>query len=180
MIIKAIYDLFFGRLIHSLFSYLNILIPEITPKEKKGDFDSLLNKGYPNALANLLLNQVKKIETINHKKEKVYEIYKNYIRKNNLNIHLTTNKPLLRFPSLVGNRNQVINRFARKNIQIGKWYEQVVAPKELDLDKVFYMKTSCPVAEEICNKIINLPLNVTPKNAEKIVGYLGEFIKQSL
>ena len=84
------------------------------------------------------------------------------------------NSPLLRYPLLVENRNLILQKARRQNIFLGKWYDQVVAPKDLDLERVEYKLGSCPVAEGIGKKIINLPTNITLKKAEEIVNILND------
>ena len=57
MIIKSTYDLIIGKIIHKIINIFHLIVPEITGNEKRGEFDQILNKAYPNVLAVLLLHQ---------------------------------------------------------------------------------------------------------------------------
>lgn len=161
--IKLIYDIYIGKLLHKLLNALHLLIPEITNKEKQGEYDAIFAKAYPNALAVLLLHQFKKYpETVERRAKNVQQYNEHFKNKPALNYSLDiTNKYLSRFPILVENRDGLLQKAAQKNIYLGKWYDQVVSPKQLDLKKVLYTVGSCPKAENISQKIVNLPINIT-------------------
>ena len=165
MLIKSTYDIYLGKIIHKLLNYFKLLIPEITEQEKEGKYNSIFNKAYPNALSILLLHQLNKFEQIQNQRKKICQFYLQQFP----NFQLPYSKPvsspqqpfsnfsLIRYPLCVNNRDLIITKTSKNNIYLGKWYDQVVGPKELKLDRVGYRKGSCPVAEDISRKIINLP-----------------------
>ena len=167
-IIKITYNfLWLGKLLHFLVKKLHLLSPEITKKEKSGQLDFSLNYQFPNALAILLLNQLKKIAPINRKRSILAQFYQKSYPKTNYQI---TNKIFpLRFPLLVEQPEKIRQDLAKKNIFLGNWYSQVVGPKEFPLKISGYQKGSCPQAEKICQSIINLPTNISLKEAKKII-----------
>ncbi len=192
MFIKSTYDLYIGKLIHKIAILSGLLIPEITAKEKEGEYDTLLEKGYPNGLAALLSHQLKKFEQINKNRPIINAIY---IRRFNevssrtcfgiseqmLNPASQRGKQvqhdksaLIRFPLLITNRDDVLVKLRKQNIYLGKWYDQVVAPRDLDLKRVGYKSGSCPKAEEICKNIINLPTNISEEEARKIINAFND------
>jgi dTDP-4-amino-4,6-dideoxygalactose transaminase len=69
----------------------------------------------------------------------------------------------------------LINSLKKKNIYIGDWYSQPVAPKGVSLSSMRYRPGSCPNAEKICTEIINLPTLVSELDAQKLVGIIQEF-----
>ncbi len=77
--------------------------------------------------------------------------------------------PLIRFPLFFTNPETVVAAAKKKNIYLGRWYDQVIAPKELPLNKLHYIPGSCPIAESICKGIVNLPTTITEEEAEKIL-----------
>ncbi|OGK17763.1 hypothetical protein A2866_02180 [Candidatus Roizmanbacteria bacterium RIFCSPHIGHO2_01_FULL_39_8] len=174
MLIKSTYDIKIGLILHKLFKSINLLVLEISESEKGGKFDQLLNKRLPNGLTVLLENQLKKFAIVQQNRSKITNLYHRHFQKT-INYKLQTmNSPLLRYPLLVENRNLILQKARRQNIFLGKWYDQVVAPKDLDLERVEYKLGSCPVAEGIGKKIINLPTNITLKKAEEIVNILND------
>lgn len=166
MLIKSTYDFYLGKIIHKLANIFSLLTKEITEKEKRGKYDNYFNKAYPNALAVLLNHQLKKFDQIQSNRARICKIY--YKLSNNKQLTIN-NYQLIRYPLLVNNRDQVISTARKQNIFLGKWYDQVVAPKALNLNRVGYKLGSCPIAEEVCKKIINLPTNISESEAEKII-----------
>ena len=151
--IKTTYHLYIGKLLHKILNSFNILIPEITEKEKQGEYDSIFAKAYPNALAILLLHQLKKYPETMKRRNDIMKQYADHFKTN----AMTTEVSQTRFPLLVEDRDTLIKQAADKDIFLGVWYDQVVAPYGLDLTKVQY-EGQCPTAESISKRIINLPL----------------------
>ncbi|MDH7476261.1 MAG: aminotransferase class I/II-fold pyridoxal phosphate-dependent enzyme [Microgenomates group bacterium] len=178
LIIKSTYDFGLGKLIHQLIKILNLLVPEISAKEKAAAFDPLMNKAYPNALAILLAQQLKKFDLFYHLRAQISRFYQENLPKNLLlNPSHYLKGSFLRFPLLVNDRHEILNGARQHNIFLGKWYDQVVAPKALNLKKVGYQIGSCPKAEKICQKIINLPTNIGQKQAKIVTETLKTIIK---
>jgi len=175
-IIKVTYDFYIGKFIHFLARKTNLLVPEITTKEKAGNFEPMLDKAYPNALSILLNNQLKKFDQMQKKRTSSSTIYEQLLEKT-INHKPKNTGGMLRYPLLVKNRDYIVKKFTQKNIFIGKWYDQVVAPRELDLKRVGYIQGSCPIAEDICQKIINLPTNISEEEAKRVVSTLNDVIK---
>jgi len=166
--IKSTYDLFIGKLVHKITHLLRLIPLEITQKEKGGEYDPLLDKAYPNALAVLLSHQLNKYEQILKHRALICDIYQ---KKLNTKYQIL-NTALLRFPILVDNPNLIRYKAAQRNIFLGSWYNQVVAPKSIDLTKMNYTKGSCPNAEEICKKMLNLPTNISYREALKVISVI--------
>jgi perosamine synthetase len=117
----------------------------------------------------LLLNQLKKLERFNEKRKEVAKIY---LEKFPLNFK---GEPIfLRFPILIENRDFVLEKFKKENIYLGDWYRCVLDPC-FDLKIFDYEIGSCPKAEEITKKIINLPTLIEKKEAELIIRKIKNF-----
>lgn len=82
---------------------------------------------------------------------------------------------LVRFPYICVSEtyaNDKIEKIARLGFPLyDKWYFPVVFPKQTDLLAMKYVLGSCPVAEDISKKIINLPTNqsVSREMVNKII-----------
>lgn len=163
--------LFLGKLFHFLYQKSPFFPPEVTLKEKRGQLDFSLNFQYPNALAYLLLHQFRKIKKINENRLTITHFY-----QKNLSFP-QINNILIRFPYLVNKPGKLIDVMKKNNIYLGRWYEQVVAPKDFPLILAGYQKGSCPTAEKVCRSIINLPTNIDLEAAKKIIKILKIFIK---
>lgn len=163
--IKKTYGLYVGKLLHALLTSLSVIPREISAKEKRGDLDSTFIKGYPNALATLLLTQFKRFDRIRKNRVSVSNYYKMTF---STKLDEETTTPMIRFPFLVEDRKKLLLAAKKKKIYLGSWYDQIVAPKEIPLNKLLYKKGSCPVAEVVCEKIVNLPTNISLKEAKKV------------
>ena len=144
--IQATYDIYIGKIKLWFCRKTQLIVPELSQEEKKGKWSNEYDYDFPNALALLLLHQLKK------RMEK--KQFKN------------------RSPRLINNRDEVLARLAKKHIFLGRWYTQPVAPLGLPLDSVRYQKGSCPIAEDVCAHIINLPLGPDMPHIQKIIDEL--------
>ena len=59
------------------------------------------------------------------------------------------------------------------------WYDAPIAPKKY-ADRIGYKKGTCPHAERLAERIVNLPthINVSPMQAEKIAEEVNAFLAQ--
>lgn len=175
---KLTYNIKLGKIFHKLSRLIGLYPLEISKKEKEGHFDENYNKAFPNALAVLLSHQLKKIDFFNKNRQQIVNFYlKSFSKKiNKFSLILYFNKPLLRFPLLLKNRDKIIEDFSKKGIFLGKWYNWPVAPKELSLNKINYKLGSCKNAEKLCQQIINLPTtNINLSKAKMIIKYLKKY-----
>lgn len=156
----------FGKFLHLISKKMGLIAAEISPKEKSGLYDIYLEKKYPNCLAKLLLNQLNKYKKTQIQRNKIAQIYGSRLF-HSLPKEAIAN--LSRFPLLVQNKTSLLKRLSKKNIFLGNWYSQPVAPAPLPLEKVGYRKGSCPVAEHICCHIVNLPILISEKDALLII-----------
>ncbi len=164
--IRKTYGVGLGKLIHFITNSFQLIPREISPTEKRGEFDTIFIKAYPNALAELLLKQFKQIDQIIQKRLFAIGQYKMYISKD---FPYEGNSPLIRFPYHHTNRDVVVSRLKKKKIYLGSWYDQVVGPKELPLDKLKYKSGSCPMAEATCKQILNLPTTIIQKEVDRVI-----------
>lgn len=83
--------------------------------------------------------------------------------------------PLNRFPYLLpkwSDRPNILRHFNKLGIRLGTWYDQPVGPGKVDLRAVQYTLGSCPNAEDVTKRIINLPTNVEKDTAQFIASEL--------
>lgn len=70
----------------------------------------------------------------------------------------------IRYPVLLKNssdRNKIFSVLKNSKVRVGDWYWQPIYPNSIDLKKFGYLRADCPVAESVCEKIINLPTDTT-------------------
>lgn len=170
VLIKATYPMYLGRIIHFVTNYLQLIPSEITKKEKNGEYDEAYAKAFPNISALFILQQLNRFNDVHRKRSQIARYYydKFHQEKPHMNAYL-------RYPYYAKNRAKLQKKLKQKGILLGRWYDQVIAPNELDLKKVLYKEGTCPQAEIICNSVVNLPTFVTRKQAQQITKYIHKY-----
>lgn len=145
-LILPTYRIFLGKIILVTLQKLHLL-------SFPNDIDPI-PKRYPNALATLLLNQLKKLDRYSRQREQVVRFYGGKVA-------------LLRYPMRVDNPASVIQRAKKYGILLGNWYHNVIDPIP-----VGYTAGSCPHAEEAAKHIINLPTRIRLQDAARVKAIL--------
>ena len=162
-IITKTYSIVIGKIIHQLAKVFGIFIPEVTRIEKRGMLDLFLIKSFPNICAIFLLSQ---LQTFNDVVKKRVVLTQYYNKALGQKISILS---LIRYPYRVKDRSSIIAKAKKQGIIFGTWYDQIVGPRGFDMTKTSYKNGSCPVAEIIVDEIINLPTNISLKQANQIV-----------
>lgn len=157
--ILPLYDVQIGKIFLLLLQKLRLLSKPVFPEELNGQRPKGFPARFPNALAILLLNQLKKLERYNKNR---LEIARFYAKKNVDGVYL-------RFPMLVDNPAEIIQKAKKNGVLLGNWYHNIIDPPGVDLEVVGYIRGSCPKAEEIARRIINLPTRITHSEAEYVI-----------
>jgi len=174
-----------GRIILGIFHILSILSKGVYKKEKKGKITKYFPKRLPNALANLALNQFKKLERFNEHRREIAKFYEENLKNSKFILPLA--KPLndeiptfMRYPILTNfNTDKILKEARKRKIYLDDgWRKTPIVPLDTKIDKMKYTTGTCPKAEEIAKKIINLPthINISKKDAQKIIEFLKTFI----
>ncbi len=136
----------------------------------------------PNSLAHVVDLELDNLRLINNWRIKISRIYKERlegIKKVSL-FKGEGNTVWLRFPVLVENediRNSMLKFLRGRGFYIGMWYYPNIYPAGTDLKLISYQVGSCPVAEKISKRILNLPTGrfVSEELANEIISSFKEF-----
>lgn len=157
LIILPLYNCFsIGRILLFILQKFSLLSFPVLASEKKGKTSPIFTKKLPNALACLILNQLQRLDIFNSRREEFTSFYSNNLL-GKFQLPYKGKMPLLRYPLIVNERDKFIDIGKDKNIFLGKWYSEVIDPKGVNFSDIHYEKGSCPNAESISKKIINLP-----------------------
>jgi dTDP-4-amino-4,6-dideoxygalactose transaminase len=172
-----------GRWILLFFQKTKILSKAMTRSEKKGQ---PITKGpgrMPNELAVLALNQFLKLERYNHHRQKIADLYRQGLM--GLNLKMTDDQPgriYLKFPIILNNKkaaDDLLKYLRTQKIYLyDGWKDSPVVPADVELNALGYLKGSCPRAEELSERIVNLPthINVSEKDAQRIIRQVRKFL----
>jgi len=146
-----------GKVLLVLLQKLKLLSVPVESEEKRGKFDPAKIKRYPNALASLAINQLKKIESYNHKRKIIANMYLETIQELGIESPAQKDEILIRFPLFIEKPSALREYFRKENIYLGNWYHNVIDPVDSNFSAVGYTRGSCKMAEILARKIINLP-----------------------
>jgi dTDP-4-amino-4,6-dideoxygalactose transaminase len=163
---------------------IRILSKAVSSKEKKGKFSKSNSKKFPNALAILALNQFQKLERFNFHRREIAKIYEENLKESPaLLLPFSKNKEkkeivFMKYSVLVQDSEKILKEFRKKRILLNDgWRKVPVVPPGNDIKKMGYILGSCPKAEEVASKILNLPthINLSKEKAKEIADLLKKF-----
>jgi dTDP-4-amino-4,6-dideoxygalactose transaminase len=180
---------------------MKIISKAVHKKEKQGKQPKYLPQKMPNALALLGLNQFKKLEKFNQHRQKIAEIYDRgllslrvgpaaslsapgELRARGEEVRASIERIYMRYSILVEGyeTNDILKFFRKRKIFLDDgWRKSVIVPPGTNQEKMGYIKGSCPMAEEVVDKIVNLPthINISLKTAEEIGNLFKAFRRKS-
>ncbi|MEO6077661.1 MAG: DegT/DnrJ/EryC1/StrS family aminotransferase [Candidatus Andersenbacteria bacterium] len=168
-----------GKIIIIAGQKLGLLSKAVEAIEKQGRKPMFIEYKYSPALAHLLLHQLSKVDAMNDRRRKIAERYMHELSKTSGILPVTSqdsNPSWLRFPMLITNRTQVLFHARQQHMFLGDWYDAVLVPKIRNMDVFRYVNDSCPNAEDVASKVINLPTYPTLTDTQ--VGQVIALIKQ--
>jgi dTDP-4-amino-4,6-dideoxygalactose transaminase len=194
---KLFYNFFsIGKILVVLGKKLGLVSVMVYPVEKTGGKPPFGSARFPNALAVLATNQMKKLESFNRHRQELAEYYEQELayfqERGNIKIH--PNPPFkkegikgvfLIYPIQVRNfetRQKLICKSRQEGIYLESWpaYDKkVIGPDNTSQEKLCYTEHSCPIAEKTVETSVNLPTspNISLGDAKRVVGFLRDFLK---
>lgn len=166
-----------GQGLISLSQKIGLLNKVYTQKEKRGEQTTQKISSMPNALADLALKQLALLDFFNSHRSKIAAIYADFCRQKGLafqDLPENAEPVYLRFTILADKAKELRQRAKNRGFIIGDWYYNVIVPPPPDYEKVYYEKGSCPTAEEMAQKSVNLPTHhkMSVKDAEELLKLL--------
>jgi len=164
-----LYNLFgIGKLIMYVAGKFEILTRAYSKDEKGNRMPKYFPAKMPNALSEIALHQLKLADKFNEHRIKIASLYGHKLRgEKGISLPETTHDArniFLWYTIQVEKKNETISGAKECNIFLGDWFPKAVGPLEVDLKKSGYVIGSCPVAERVSSKCVNLPTN---KNTSK-------------
>lgn len=159
--LKLYYFFNSGKIIMYLSTKFKIITKAYSKEERKNERPENFPAKMPSALAKIALHQIKLIGKFNKHRIKIAKLYQEKLQHNkNITLPKSTadsKNVFLWFTILVENKKELIKKARKKHLILGDWFPQAVGPIEINLEKCDYKKGSCPIAEEVSSKCVNLP-----------------------
>ena len=183
-VILPIYNfLDLGKVILIFSQITHVLSKAVSWQEKQGKRPDYFPKALPNAMAVMALNQFNKLEKFNSQRQKIAELY--YQNLKGTKFVLPEKFPerknvFLRFTIKHSKAHDIIyEAWHKQNILLGDWYTTPIAPFDTKMEEIKYKIGSCPNAEDLAKRTLNLPthINISLKDASRIVNFIKKFDK---
>ncbi len=173
-IILPLYNFFnLGKFLLFLFQRISLLSLPVYQEEKITQKPSVFPCKMPASLACLALNQLKKINRFNQKRKDYVLKYSQIFPHNPIKID---NQPLLRYPLLLGERDNFLKKAKQKGFILGCWYSNLIDPKGVNLAKFDIDTSLYPTAKYVAQHIVNLPTYPTLSQQDflKLLAFLRQ------
>ncbi|MFH0856801.1 MAG: DegT/DnrJ/EryC1/StrS family aminotransferase [bacterium] len=151
------------------------LFPLILSKEEK-DGTAGLDKIYkmPNVLAYLFLQQFKKLDEYNAHRYEIAKYYDGILQKTEFRLPKVWDKSepvYLRYVFFTEKAVEIMSAAKKKNIYLGDWYRQAIAPRGVNFKAISYEQNMCSKAERYSEMTLNLPnhYGIGMKEAGKVI-----------
>jgi len=152
-----------------MFQGLQMLSFSVYPQENNAVWMDIFPKKMPQALASLACNQIKKLDNFNQHRLEIAQVYLDNLHNPEFKI-IFDNQAYMRFPIICNNPDEIINKLRKVGIYLEDgWRKSIIVPSKSNLEKFGY-KNDCPRAQDLANKIFNLPthINISFVDANKI------------
>jgi len=164
-----LYNLFgIGKFMMYAMAKSRILTKAYDINEKKNIMPRGFPAKMPNALCEIAIHQLKLADEFNYHRAKIASLYIHRLKdEEGLSLPKTTQGAkniFLWYTILTKNKKYAIAKAKESNIFLGDWFPAPVGPIEVDLERSGYKPGSCPMAEKVSSKCVNLPTN---KNTSK-------------
>lgn len=177
MLIRTTYPYGLGRLIHKSVKALGLL-----PRPMDGHAGTRLCT-LPPWYADMINAQYQVLDATREHRRVISEIYAHELKGAPLGLvdHAPESVPL-RFPILVNNRQGLLKYLTSQGVHItDTWYDAPVAPPRY-MSRTSYMDGTCPNAEEVAKKIVNLPvhINTSQEAASRIATLINGWLSHEI
>jgi len=169
-VVLPLYPSGIGKILLVFLQKLHVLSVPVSKPELAGDEPTHYMMRYPNALASLLINQLSKLDRYTKTRQQIGMYYERELDKRHIQLLQNREQSArLRFGIITHKQKQILRKAKQNNVLLGNWYHNIVDPIGSDMSKSGYVKGSCPHAEQLAKRIVNLPTRITQTQADKII-----------
>lgn len=176
-LILPLYKNGIGKGILVICQKLKLLSFPVYREEKQGKQPADFPATFPNALANLIVHQLEKLDRFNTTRQSVAAYYRNELADTKAILVPTIEGAIyLRFPIQLVRSKELLLNSKRKGILLGNWYHATIDPQGTNFSAIQYKEGSCPVAEKFSLQIVNLPTLLSEKDAASVVNMVKSLV----
>ncbi len=165
-----------GKAFLVLLQRLHILSMAVELKEKDGEKPVHFSYQFSPALAALLIEQLQELPSFISHRQKIAEYYQQHIDQQSFQLPRVSQKGTsawLRFPIQTASADALRSYAKQFQILLGDWYYAPLVPNK-NMNTFLYKEGSCPVAEAVAKKVVNLPTH--PLMNERDAARIGDVL----
>jgi dTDP-4-amino-4,6-dideoxygalactose transaminase len=165
-----------GRIILGAARRLHLISRAVEPRELKGAQPSFAKHRFSPALATLALRQLRKVSRYSEHRRTCAALYAERLRSiPDVRLPVAdAGHAYLRYTIFVDEPKRFLAKARAHGIELGDWYSNVLAPSGVVYKDVGYIPGSCPNAERLAARSLNLPthIGITPEAIETILTHV--------
>ncbi|MFI5240337.1 MAG: DegT/DnrJ/EryC1/StrS family aminotransferase [Candidatus Saccharimonadia bacterium] len=150
-----------GRILRRILELSGILKAAISRSELRGKYPKGTPSTMPGVAATIILESLKTLDSTLAHRQELTKFYGEWLANNH---HLVlpgpANLPLLKYPIICESeklRSLIVAALKSKDIYVTDWYRPALYPADTNFEAIGYNPASCPQAESIAERILNLP-----------------------
>lgn len=173
-----------GRKILLFSQKIGLLSKAMTREEKMGKMKSDELMQMPQSLAILAINQFSKLNYYHQHRIEIADFYHEKLK--GLPVLLPqkdAERTYLKFNIIFPDKraaDNMLKYFRSQNIYLyDGWKDSPIVPSDIDLSAMQYQKGICPIAEDLSERLVNLPthINISIEDASRIIETIKSFLK---
>lgn len=168
-VILPTYTMGLGKVVLVLFQKLGVLSKPVAREELAGNAPTHMRSRYPNALAELLMVQLHKLDHMVTRRRKSAATYAEKLPKRFRRIPAGDGTSYVRYPVFVDDPQSYIRSAKFRGILLGNWYHNIIDPVGTDFAAIGYRNGSCPNAEYAASHILNFPTTISSADCAAVL-----------
>ena len=136
----------------------------VTGSSEKDEFRNAMPRRYALTMSwfqeRLLSRRMVEIETIIRGRGQLAALYERELSEAGISlprIPPNSSAVFLRYPILVRDKKDFLQKARERRLEVGDWFVSPLHPLEDNWDQFGYHQGTCPVAESLCERVVNLP-----------------------
>lgn len=162
-----------GKVLLVVAQRARILSKAVSKDEKNGEMPPYFPRALPNGLAAIALSQFERLALFNSHRRNIARLYADAFLDATAVIspRIKHGNIFLRYPIQCNNPVRLFREAKKHHIILGDWYRNVIDPVGTDKEKMQYRQGSCPIAERVAERVVNLPTHIhtTQQDVKEIV-----------
>jgi dTDP-4-amino-4,6-dideoxygalactose transaminase len=170
----------YGMSIASTLARMGVLFMGFERGELTGEPPKNMSSKLSDVLADIALVELQSLDSIVQHRKMISNIYHDGLEGlKSVDVLPVTDVPFVRYPIMtVNEKSDALKSFLlQNNFYIGDWYNPNVYPDLTDMKSMMYEVGSCPNAEDVAGRILNLPTGLAfdKEYAEKLISSILKY-----